>query len=337
MAKMIDVAKLAGVSVATVSRVLMGKGKVREQTRQKVLEAIKQLNYKPNRLARNLRRLESQTVVVVIPDISNPFFTEIVLGIQEIANQHGYHVLLGNTNNDVKREIQFIEMVKEKVADGVILVTVRNPKERFLKLAQEFPIVFACEYIKGAELPMVTIDNVRSAQCVVNYLVNLGHRKIGYIGGPQQVIVSRDRLQGFIQGVIQNDIPFEPAYITEGDFGIQSGIEMATKLLQLPSPPTAIFAANDEMAIGAIKAIKNHGLSVPKDIAIVGFDNITMSTVVEPALTTISQPRRQIGQKAMELLLQLIHNPMLKREHIVLPYELVIRQSCGNPSVWSDS
>ncbi|SEN46586.1 LacI family DNA-binding transcriptional regulator [Lihuaxuella thermophila] len=329
MAKMIDVARLAGVSVATVSRVLAGSAHVSRETREKVLRAMADLDYKPNLLARNLRKMESKTIVVVIPDISNPFFSDVIRGIQHVAKEHGYHVLLGDTQNDVDAEWDFIEMIKERAADGVILVTARTSPEKIMEMAQEVPLVMACEYIQGAELPMVTIDNVISAKRVVDHLAALGHRRIGFIAGPLHVIISRDRLQGFVLGLREHGLEQDSSLIVEGDFSIPSGYDQAVRLLQLPEPPTAIFASNDEMAIGAVKAVKQMGLKVPQDVAVVGFDDIPMATVIEPALTTICQPKFEIGKKAMEILLQLIQQSNRSHGHLKLPEKLIVRDSCG--------
>lgn len=333
MAKMIDVAKLAGVSVATVSRVLVGNAQVSLETKQKVLKAMEELNYKPNKLARNLRKLESKTIVVVIPDISNPFFTGVIRGIQHVAMQHEYFVLLGDTKNDVKAEQDFIEQIKERAADGVILITARTPQQKIMEMAQEVPLVMACEYIAGANLSMVTIDNVASSARVIDHLTRLGHQRIGFISGPLDIILSRDRLNGYMQGLVQHGLEPDPSLIVEGDFTISSGYHLAMQLLNLSQPPTAIFASNDEMAIGAIKALKEIGIQIPQEMAVVGFDDISMATVIEPALTTVAQPKFEIGKRAMEMLLQTIQHPAMNKEHVVLPDQLVIRESCGY--LWS--
>lgn len=329
MTKMKDVAKLAGVSTATVSRVLAGKENINEETRQKVLQAIEQLSYKPNRLARNLRKLESKTIVAVVPDITNMFFFDIIRGIESVAHQNGYHVLLGNTANDINREIDYIELIKEKLADGVILLTARIPVQQIVEIVEELPVVLACEYIDGADVPMVTIDNISSARKAVNHLVSLGHRRIGFISGPLQVILSRDRLKGYHQGLHQHNLPIEESLIQEGDFTLESGYRMASRLLALTHPPTAIFAANDEMAIGAIQAIREKGYRVPDDIAVVGFDDIRLATLFDPPLTTVSQPKLEIGSKAAEVLIRILNNEPLERRQIVLEDHLIIRESCG--------
>ncbi len=329
MTKMKDVAKLAGVSTATVSRVLAGKDNINQETKQKVLVAIEQLNYRPNKLARNLRKLESKTIVAVVPDISNMFFSDIIRGIEGVARENGYHVLLGNTFNDTNREIDYIELIKEKLADGVILLTARIPMQQIVEIAEELPVVLACEYIDGADVPTVTIDNISSARKAVNHLIALGHRRIGFISGPLQVIVSRDRLKGYHQGHLQHDLPIDESLVQEGDFTVESGYRMATRLLALTSPPTAIFAANDEMAIGAIQAIREKGFRVPEDIAVVGFDDIRLATLFDPPLTTVSQPKLEIGSKAAEILLKIINHEPVERRQVVLSDQLIIRQSCG--------
>ncbi|WP_409305946.1 LacI family DNA-binding transcriptional regulator [Peribacillus sp. SCS-155] len=330
MTKMIDVAKLAGVSTATVSRVLSGNPNVKESLKIKVLEAINQLDYKPNKLASSLRKMESRTIVVVVPDISNPFFSDIILGIKKVAHCNGYYVLLGDTQNDVENEIAYTNLIQERLADGVILLTARMPKHKIQELAHSIPVVLSCEYIDGIDISTVTIDNISSSRKVVDHLVQMGHSRIGIITGPLNIVLSRDRLKGYRQSLYQNEIEPEESLVQEGDFSMESGYQMCLRLLSLNQPPTAIFASNDEMAIGTIKAIKHKGLRVPEDVAVVGFDNVKLSTIVDPELSTVSQPKMEIGRKSMELLLKEIRNEPIEKRQIVLHDELIIRESCGS-------
>ncbi|MBB5323509.1 LacI family repressor for deo operon, udp, cdd, tsx, nupC, and nupG [Anoxybacillus tepidamans] len=306
-----DVAKLANVSTATVSRVLSNSGNVKKETTEKVLEAIQKLNYQPNILARQLRKLETKTILVVVPDITNTFFSKILRGIEHVAIENDYEVLLGDTGNNVERERVYLDILRQKKADGMILLTARLESHLLEEIASEFPVVLACEYLEGSTIPTVSIDNVSSARKATEYLINLGHRRIGFISGPLNVILSRDRLKGFRQAMAQHNIPIESFLVQEGDFSFESGYNMMMKFLALDQPPTAVFAANDEMAIGAIKAIKSKGLRVPDDISVVGFDDIQFASIYEPALTTISQPMFEIGKKAMELLIKLINKDQL--------------------------
>ncbi|MED0714933.1 MULTISPECIES: LacI family DNA-binding transcriptional regulator [Aeribacillus] len=328
MVRISDVAKMANVSTATVSRVLSNSGNVKKETAEKVLEAIKKLNYQPNLLARQLRRLETKTVLVVVPDITNTFFSKILRGIEQVAIENDYEVLLGDTGNSLEREKGYLDILRQKKADGMILLTARLESHLLEEISHEFPVVLACEYLEGSDIPTVSIDNISSARKATEYLISLGHKRIGFLSGPMDVILSRDRLKGFKQGMMQHDIAIEPNLIQEGDFSFESGFNLMTKLLALTEPPTAVFASSDEMAIGAIKAIKAKGLKVPDDISIVGFDDIKFASIFEPALTTVSQPMFEIGQKAMELLIKLIQKDKLEKTQYILEDQLVIRETC---------
>ncbi|KFL16347.1 LacI family transcriptional regulator [Geobacillus stearothermophilus] len=329
MASIKDVAKRANVSTATVSRVLRNTGNVTEETRQRVLEAIEALNYQPNVLGRYLRRMETETVLVVVPDITNPFFSKVLRGIEAVALEHGYQVLLGDTQNDVRLEEQYLNLLPQRQVDGMIFLTARIRKELVEEMARQFPIVLACEYLEGADIPTVSIDNISSARKATEHLIRLGHCRIAHLSGPMNIILSRDRLRGYQQALAQHELEADAALVQEGDFTYESGYNLTLKLLALEKPPTAIFAANDEMAIGAIKAVRHRGGRVPDDVAVVGFDDIQMAAIFEPSLTTIAQPMFEIGQKAMELLLALIEGTSARRRQLVLPDRLVIRDSCG--------
>lgn len=337
MVGIVDVAKMAEVSTATVSRVLSNNMNVSSKTRDKVLKAINQLEYKPNRLASNLRKMSSNTVMAVVPDITNPFFSSILQGFKDVALEYGYHILLGDTGNSLEQERDYINLVKERVVDGLILATARLSKEEILAASQEIPVVLACEYIDGFDIPTVAIDNVSAAREAVEYLIRLGHRRIGMITGPLEVILSRDRVKGYYQALNLNEIPIEGVLIQEGDFSVTSGYETMLKLLALKDPPTAVFTTNDEMAVGVMKAIKQRGLQVPKDISVIGFDDIPLCRLVEPELTTVSQPRYDMGYQAMQMLLAIIKKEALTRNQIVLPHRLIIRNTCSQTVSWKKS
>ncbi|EZP77196.1 transcriptional regulator [Parageobacillus genomosp. 1] len=329
MASIKDVAKLANVSTATVSRVLRNAGNVTEETKRRVLEAIEALNYQPNVLGRYLRRMETETVLVIVPDITNPFFSKVLRGIEAVALERGYQVLLGDTQNDVRLEEQYLNVLPQKQVDGMIFLTARTRKELMEEMSRQFPIVLACEYLEGTDIPTVSIDNISSARKATEHLIGLGHRRIAHLTGPMDVILSRDRLRGYYQALAQHDIDVDAALVQEGDFSYESGYNVTLKLLALEKPPTAIFAANDAMAIGAIKAVRHRGGRVPEDVAVVGFDDIQMASIFEPGVTTIAQPMFDIGKQAMKLLLQLIDGEEVERRQFVLPDQLVIRESCG--------
>lgn len=294
-----------------------------------MLEAIEALNYQPNVLGRYLRRMETETVLVVVPDITNPFFSKVLRGIEAVALKHGYQVLLGDTQNDARLEEQYLNVLPQRQVDGMIFLTARIRKELMEEMARQFPIVLACEYLEGTDIPTVSIDNISSARKATEHLIRLGHCRIAHLSGPMNIILSRDRLRGYQQALAQHELEADAALVQEGDFTYESGYHLTLKLLALEKPPTAIFAANDEMAIGAIKAVRHRGGRVPDDVAVVGFDDIQMASIFEPSLTTIAQPMFEIGQKAMELLLALIEGTSARRRQLVLPDRLVIRDSCG--------
>lgn len=251
--------------------------------------------------------------------------------MERVAQAKGYHVLLGDTQLNKQMEIEYIELVRDKLADGVILLVAQNPQEHIIEASSGLPIVVACAFIDGNDIPTVNIDHFNSAIDMVNHLVSLGHRRIAYISGPlKNNRLSSFRFEGYCQGLFQNQIEIEKQFIVEGNFTIECGYDKGRELMERPTKPTAIFAANDEMAIGAIKAIKELGYKVPEDIAVVGFDDIKLSAYIEPPLTTVAQPKQQIGAEAMEVLLRCINNETLSSQEIILDSELIVRESCGS-------
>lgn len=329
MANMTDVAKLANVSTATVSRVIQNPEAVKEKTRIKVLQAIEELNYQPNILARYFRRTETKTILVVVPSIVNNVFPQMIAGIDLIASQYGYKVLLGNTYQDPEKAYSYIEELKQKQVDGMILLTTRLDKDVITDIAERYPVVLTSDFIEGLNVPTVAIDNISSSREAVEHLLQLGHSRIGMITGPLNSLLSRDRLKGYRQALLANEIGIEGVLIQEGDHTYESGYNQMNKFLALEDPPTAIFAANDSMAMGAIKAVKDQNMKVPEDVAVVGFDNIQFSKIFEPALTTIAQPLMEMGKRSMELLLKQIKGESLMKKQIVLDTKLIIRESCG--------
>jgi LacI family transcriptional regulator, repressor for deo operon, udp, cdd, tsx, nupC, and nupG len=328
MVRIADVAKLANVSTATVSRVITNAGTVKKETAEKVLEAIKKLNYQPNMLARQLRRSETNAILVVVPDITNTFFSNVLRGIESVAIEHGYQVLLGDAQNLVERESGFFSNLGQKKADGMILLTARSDQKILEELSEDHPVVLACEYYEGSKLPTVSIDNISSARKATEYLISLKHKRIGHISGPMSVVVGRDRLKGFHQAMAHHGLSVDSLLVQEGNFSYESGFNLMKKLLTLNEPPTAVFAGNDEMAMGAIKAAKLKGFRVPEDLSVIGFDDIKFSSIFEPALTTIAQPTFEMGTKAMQLLLKIINNDELEKDQFILADKLIVRDSC---------
>lgn len=336
-----DVAKMAGVSIATVSRTLAEPDKVSEKTRGKVMKAVESSGYVANTLARNFRRRRSNMVVVLVPDIANPFFTNIIQGIESVASRHQYRILLGDTQGDIGREQAYADLVSQRQADGVICLG-RNIPFRYRKGRKTLdpnwpPFAMACEYHGEIPVPTVCIDNVSAAKDAVRHLIDLGHQHIAYINGPGESPLCEDRLQGFQQALRAAGLAVAPEWIKAGDFTLASGYRCTTELLAGSHRPTALFCANDEMAIGAMQACRDAGLSLPEDMSVVGFDDIAFAAYSHPRLTTVHQPRNHIGEQVMTMMLAMLAGNTPAEPRIVLPHELVLRDSTTGPKALAPS
>jgi len=330
-----DVARIAGVSTATVSRALHNPGVVSRQTRERVQKAVDETGYAGNAMARSLRRMETRMIVVLVPDIGNPFFSEILSGIESVASASGYNVLIGDTNNDAAKERTFADYVRGHQADGMLLLNGRPPyfadglqpeSRRALP-----PLVVLCERLPRHDFPTVRIDNVAAAEAATAHLTGLGHRHIAHITGPDGNILTAERLEGYERALNKAGLDCVPALIQRGDFSIDSGRLAAQRLLEATPRPTAIFCANDEMAIGAIAELKAAGRTVPADVSVVGFDDLQIAGFYDPPLTTVRQPRREIGETSMRMMLDRLANDNLDARDCVLPWELVVRASSAAP------
>jgi LacI family repressor for deo operon, udp, cdd, tsx, nupC, and nupG len=330
---LLDVARLAGVSTATVSRALEKPQSVAQTTRARVIEAVAGCGYTPNIVARNLRRQETRLITILLADVTNPFFNEIVRGVEQVARENGYSVLLADSENDPGQENAYGRLLATKRTDGMILLNGRLPVGLRLppEESMDAPIVVACEYLPNVDLPTVQIDNIAAAKQLTQHLLQLGHRGIGFITGPVWNVLSRDRLHGYRDAILECGLTFDQALVVNGDFSIRSGIAATESLLNLPSSPTAIFASNDEMAFGAIRAVRDAGLRVPEDISVAGFDDIRFAAFVDPPLTTVRQPGLEIGRRAMALLVKILSGERVADRRMVLPTELIVRGSTAAP------
>lgn len=330
-----DVAKKANVSIATVSRYLNAPEKVAKKSAEDVANAIRQLNYKPNLLARNFFKSRSYAVLVLVPNIANPFFSRVIRGIEDVGQQKGYAVLLGDTRLSKEREAEYFQRVETRQAEGVIQLSPNFPGD-ISSVESKIPFVNACECFPDAPYPTVNIDNTAAARDVVEYLISLGHRRIGCVLGPDEEWnpnpITRDRLVGYHQALESNDIEFDQQLVAPGNFSLGSGLKAAQYFAQLDTKPTAIFCMNDEMAIGLIQGLKAKGLRVPKDVSVTGFDDIEFSNYCDPALTTISQPAENIGRTAMNVLYKLLEGKSTSQMRHVLPTKLVVRESTAPPA-----
>ena len=325
MADIRTVAAVAGVSIATVSRVLKTPNVVTKATRDKVLAAVEATGYRPNALASGLRRAKSDNIVVVVPFIQNPFFSGVIQGIEGVAFAEGYQVLLGESQNDQTRLDSYAAMLRSKTADGLILLGAALPSQ----LDEKTPLVVACEYFPDHRLPAIRIDNEAAAKIATEHLISLGHKRIGKITGPAENQLSRDRLAGYRAALEAAGLTYDEELVVEGSFDVESGHAAMTRLLDMKNPPTAVFSSSDEMAIGALKAAREHGLKVPEDLSLVGFDGIRFADFCDPPLTTVVQPNVEIGAAAARMMIGILTGREPAPEDIVLPANLLVRQSTG--------
>ncbi|WP_138420562.1 LacI family DNA-binding transcriptional regulator [Aquibacillus sediminis] len=326
MANIQQVAQKAGVSVATVSRVLNNNATVSPHTRLKVETAIKDLNYEPSMLGRNLRNSESRLLLVLLPSISNPFYSEIINGIQTTAISNNYNILLCETDSNPDRENIYFNMIKNKLADGIISMDPAVNMQKLNELYEQYPVIQCSEYEEGGVIPYVTIDNEQAAYHAVKHLVKLGHENIALINSDEKFLYARQRRTGYERALQEFGFPIDETFIYHTqELKFSDGVQAMRKLLQLDRRPSAVFAVSDTLAIGALKEINASGLHVPEDIALVGFDKISFSNMTNPTLTTISQPMHEMGCTAARMLINSIHGE--KIENIILDHEVIIRES----------
>lgn len=327
-ATMKDVALKAKVSTATVSRALMNPDKVSLSTRSRVEQAAIEVGYFPQASGRNMKRSESRTILVIVPDICDPFFSEIIRGVETTAAENGYLVLIGDCAHQNQQEKTFIDLIITKQIDGMLLLGSRLPFDASIEEQRNLPpMVMANEFAPELELPTVHIDNLTAAFNAVNYLHELGHERIGCIAGPEEMPLCHYRLQGYVQALRRSGLDVDPHYIARGNFTYDAGAQALEQLLALPKPPTAVFCHSDVMALGALSHAKRRGLQVPQDLSIIGFDNIALAEFCDPPLTTVSQPRFAIGREAMLLLLDQLQGINVSSGSRLLDCELVVRGS----------
>ncbi len=329
-----DVARRAGVSTATVSRALAAPEQVAEPTRTRVFAAIEAIGYTPNAAARSLRAQSSKMVLALLPGLGNSFWNVIINATEEVLTREGYGVIFGDTRNDPRREAHYDQLVRGGTVDGVLLFAGRLPREGFALLNETIPITLVCNEVPNlSNLPLFEIDNHEAARQMTEYLIGRGHRRIAHIAGPSPNPEAAERIRGYSDALTAAGIAFDESLVWPGNFSFASGARAAERYLAMTDRPTAIFAASDEMAIGCLKALKDAGLSIPKDVSVAGFDGIDYSAMYDPALTTIIQPRAELGRLAAENLVR-----RMRREDMSdaptrtrIPCSLVVRESVGPP------
>jgi len=325
-----DVAKLAGVSIATVSRAIRKPEKVAESTRKKVTAAIARTGYIANAMAQNLRMQRSQMVMVLTQSIADPNFPGILIGLEKVANDRGYGVLIGNTEGTISLEENHMRFLASGMVDGLILLTGHLPvagRPNSPSSALPQMVAASCP-VTRADLPYVGVDDVAASKMATEYLISLGHRNIAYIAGGSSNAVSDLRQDGYCKGLAEAATPL-PMWQVDSDGSSEGGRAAVERLFIKDTLPTAFFCYNDDTAIGVISALKLRGYRIPEDFSVIGFDDIPFANNITPALTTIRQPRTQIGELAMEQLLDQLTGKGATTLETLLHGDLVVRESCG--------
>jgi len=325
-----DVARHAETSVSTVSRVLTRQGPVAEATRERIMAAIEALGYQPNALARGLVQKRTGAIGVVLPDVTNPFCTEVLRGMGDAASAHGYHLLLVHASLSFARESEGVQLLQEKQVDGVIYTSgVVTPRHRELFRRLRRPVALAATWDEEGGFPGVVVDGRRGASMAMEYLAGLGHRRVAVLTGPLEDTVSgQTRWMGYQEGAERLGIPLRAQWVAHGDYRLESGYRAMTQILRGTDRPSALAAASDMMAVGAMTAAQDLGLRVPEDLAVVGFDNIWLAAAVRPALTTIAQPLYDMGRKTVDKLVAVLGGREVTETEWIEPH-LVERQSTG--------
>ena len=330
-----EVARQARVSVGTVSNVLAGSASVRPELRRRVEEVMRALDYHPNQIARSLKTRQTKTLGLVISDITNPFFPQVVRGAEDAATLHGYLLITLNTDDSAERERRALAMLRAQKVDGLLL-TVASGREDLTHVAQfrdaGLPIVCIDRSVPGIDLDLVCSDNAHGARMCMQHLLSRGHRRIGFLGGSPGLQTAQQRLEGYEQTLREAGLPRDPKLVRVGDFRLDSGYRLSKQMLLEADPPTALFASNAMMGFGALKAIHELGLRCPEDVALAVFDEVPFGDVIQPRLTVVAQPAYEMGRVGTELLIARLEGreKSAGAVHLTLTPELLVRQSTAS-------
>jgi len=327
-----EVAQEAGVSSQTVSRVINERPDVAPETRERVKQVINQLGYQPSAIARSLASQRTRTLGLITADFSDYFFTQVIAGAEVEARKHGYFFMLGSTERNPQDEPEYIRLLTERHVAGILFARPSTePDDRHLLglLRDGVPVVTTAYYIPGADLTVVDVDNADGAQQATHYLLECGRRRVAMITGPATWKSVHDRTKGYNLALAAAGITLDPGLIAKGDWSYQSGYRATGELLDRGLSFSALFAQNDQMAIGAIRSLREAGRRVPDDVAVVGYDDIPVAEYCDPPLTTIRQPMQEVGKVATRLLIQAIEQPGMDRGEVLLKAELIRRRSCS--------
>lgn len=324
-----DVAKLSGLSKTTVSRVINNHPYVSKEKKEQVLKAMEDLGYTPNPSARRLRGQLTTTLGVIVPRIVNPFFSYLVNAIEQTAYKKGYQVLICQSNEDKEKELAFLNLLKTKQVDGIIMTAIENDWNSIQPFTDYGPIVLCNEYVNHADVPMIRLNQYKGTYIGVKHLIERGHQKIAYCTGGlfDEQGKDKDRNHGYQKALKEAGIVVNPKWIFVNQHTIEDGKQVMKQILEMEDRPTAIFTGSDEIAGGMMIEAKERGLRVPDDIAIIGFDDQPLAEMLDPKLTTIRQPIDQMGEKSVEVIIEMLSNPEMKIETYEMSIELVVRES----------
>ncbi len=324
-----DVAKLSGLSKTTVSRVINNHPYVSKEKKEQVLKAMEELGYTPNPSARRLRGQLTTTLGVIVPRIINPFFSYLVNSIEQTAYNKGYQVLICQSNEDKEKELSFLNLLKTKQVDGIIMTAIENDWNSIQPFTDYGPIVLCNEYVNHADVPMIRLDQYKGTYIGVKHLIERGHQKIAYCTGGlfDEQGKDKDRNHGYQKALKEAGISINPKWIFVNQHTIEDGKQVMKQILQMDDRPTAVFTGSDEIAGGMMIEAKGHGVRVPDDMAIIGFDDQPLAEMLDPKLTTIRQPVDQMGEKSVEVIIEMLTNPEMKIETYEMSIELVVRES----------
>ncbi|PYI51798.1 LacI family DNA-binding transcriptional regulator [Paenibacillus flagellatus] len=327
-----DIAKAAGVSIATVSKVINETGRISADTRERVHEIMKELDYQPSVVASALTGKSTFSIGLLIPDLANPFFAELARSVEDRGQELGFNLVMCSTDNNPKKEASYVTLLKQKRVDGIIIATGLSD-ETILKglIDQKIPLAFVARDMPSVVSDSVLIDDFMGGYLGASHLVSLGHRRIAILSDDLAQRSGSERIRGYRHALEEAGIAFEPDYVAESASSPDAGKRRTFELLDSEKPPTAIFAFNDLLAIGVVQAAKERRLSIPWDLSVVGFDNTILAGIVDPPLTSVSQPIPDIGRQVMDVLIGAIRDRKQAKERIVLKPELIVRESTAFP------
>lgn len=328
-----DVAKVAGVSISTVSRVLNNSGYFSNRTKEKVTKAVDELKFQQDMVATAMIKKQTSTLGLIIPDIKNIFYGELTGVIEKKANQYGFNVILCNTDNNLNKEAEYLNLLLRKGVDGIIFSTPeindRNIRE-VMKSRPDFPFVIIGSKVADVRLDEVLVDNYEGGYQAANHLLQLGHQKIGFIGGQQDSYSTMERYKGYEKALNDYGVLPDKDHFKLGEYKIHSGYTKGKEMLSMTNRPTAIFAANDAIAVGVYKAARELTISIPEELSVIGFDDSQFAEIVHPPLTTIRTPITEMGEKTVELVIQIVRKGKNFKETITFQPSLIERESTGS-------